>query len=231
MRTFDQYCCYALREEGEYVARDEDKITAALAECLDEVDVYGHGLGDEGLDIFMFQDSRSAVTANVGSKRALACKILRSPVKQAIKLFSSASSSSIKCCLLASDFDLPQSPETTEKHFPSESDWFVVPSIVPLVMNHSEPLDLSGTVTLDAATSTIGGSYGDVWKGLWASGNKLIPHPEIQVAIKAIRMRSDLEDYQRKLDKVRGAIYLEHVSGHSHTIAEIEARTTGMAPA
>lgn len=122
----------------------------------------------------MFQDlitdeDAPQLTAN-SKRKSFARMILRSPVKQAISIFTCASPPRAN--------HSPLEPDSDTKHFEDakkdscDSDWCMVPSTASLPESHSEPTDLSGKVILEGTTSTHGGSYGDVWMGTWTNGKQ-----------------------------------------------------------
>ncbi|KZP09930.1 kinase-like protein [Athelia psychrophila] len=184
--TLDRYFKHTLREEEDFVVRDEATIVEALAECLEDTNMYQHLIMDQ---------EAPQLAATRKSKYAFARKILRSPVTQAINLFTCVSPPRANHSLLEPDSDTKQIG-VTEKDPSCDSDWCLVPSTASLRKAHSKPVDLSGTVVADGNTSTHGGSYGDVWMGTWNNGKK-----NTMVAVKAIRLRGDLEDYRLKLHK------------------------------
>lgn len=132
------------------------------------MDVYRHLMAnDEDEEVIAVKD---VPARGSGSKRALALKILCSPFNQAISIFNNASPAPARNLSLESNCDTV----CVEKDSLDDSDWDLIRSTSSLRMIRSEPIDLSGSVTVDLTTSTHGGSYGDVWIGTWRTGKKVI---------------------------------------------------------
>lgn len=127
---------------------------------------------DEDEEVIAVKDVQVPARGS-GSKRALALKILCSPFNQAISIFNNASPAPARNLSLGSNCDTV-CVEIIEKDSLDDSDWDLIRSTSSLRMIRSEPIDLSGSVTVDLTTSTHGGSYGDVWIGTWRTGKKVI---------------------------------------------------------